>query len=289
MQDRQRSRWLPLPALPGGAYLSVCLIVPGLLVFFISFFKSSFAGIEWVPTLDNYRRLFLGDTDLALLLKSIWIGGEVTMIVLALAYPMAYWIASRQSRYRHFFLFLILVPYWISYLIRTYAWYPLLGTNGVLNTILLSLGILSAPSERFLFTPFSVELGLIYVWFPFALIPIYLALDRIDRSVLEASADLGASRFLTFWRIIFPLSASGTVGGGMLVFILTAGSYVTPKLLGGPSGLMFGEMIADQFGANFNWAYGACLAVVFTAIIATSLLVVGRWVGLKEVFFGKEA
>ncbi|HUC61714.1 MAG TPA: ABC transporter permease [Alphaproteobacteria bacterium] len=289
MEERQATRWPSLSALPAGLLLCACLIVPALLVVFISFFKSSFAGIVWVPTLGNYRHLLTTSTDASLLGKSIWIGIEVTAIVLLLGYPMAYWVASRQSRHRHFYLLLILVPYWISYLIRTYAWYPILGTNGVLNSILLWLGILSAPSERFLFTQFSVVLGLIYVWFPFAVIPIYLALDRIDRSLLEASADLGAGRVETFWRVIFPLSASGTVGGGMLVFILTAGSYVTPKLLGGPSGLMFGEMIADQFGATFNWSYGACLAVAFTAIIAVVLLVVGRRIGLKEVFFGGEA
>jgi spermidine/putrescine transport system permease protein len=289
MHDRPVSRWLPPAALPAAVLLSVCLIGPAMLVLFISFFKSSFDGIEWVATLDNYRRLFTGNTDISLLWKSILIGTEVTTVVLVLGYPMAYWIASRHSKHRHFYLLLIFVPYWISYVIRSYAWYPLLGTNGVLNTVLVGTGILSAPSERFLFTRFSVELGLTYVWFPFAVIPIYLALERIDRALLEASADLGASRFSTFWRIIFPLSASGTVGAGMLVFILTAGSYVTPKLLGGPSGLMFGEMIADQFGATFNWSYGACLAVVFTAFITVILLVAGRWVGLKEIFFGREA
>ncbi|HZP78559.1 MAG TPA: ABC transporter permease [Pseudolabrys sp.] len=289
MSGHRNAVWAPPAAVPAALILALFLIVPAVLVLVISFYKSSFAGIEWQATLANYRRLLTNETDLRLLWKSVWIGVEVTAIVLLLAYPMAYWVASRTSRHRHFLLLLILVPYWISYVVRSFAWYPLLGTSGVLNTILLDLGILSAPSERFLFSLFSVEMGLIYVWFPFAVIPIYLALDRIDRSLLEASADLGASRLVTFWRVIFPLSAAGTVGAGMLVFILTAGSYVTPKLLGGPSGIMFGEMIADQFGATFNWSYGACLAVAFTIIIAITLLVVGRWVGLKQIFFEKGA
>jgi spermidine/putrescine transport system permease protein len=254
----------------------------------VSFFSSSFAGIEWQPTLKNYERL-LFETARAVLVKSVRIGAVCTLVVLLLAYPTAYWIARQTPRYRPLFLLLIFVPYWISYVIRTYAWYPLLGTNGVVNFVLTRLGILGEPSPIFLFSEFSVHLGLVYVFFPFAAIPIFLALDRIDRSLLEASADLGASSFQTFWRVIFPLSQAGVIGGGMLVFILTAGSYVTPKLLGGPSGIMFGEIIADQFGATFNWSFGATLAFAFVLIVAATVLVVGRRVGLTEVFFGREA
>lgn len=271
-------------AAPALGLFLVCLVLPALFMVAVTFATSSFSGIEWSLTLANYRRLFAG-APLWLLAKSLGIATLVTAIVLLLAYPLAYGLARMRSRYRHLLLLLIFVPYWISYVIRTYAWYPLLGTNGVLNHIMVSLGLLNEPTPILLFSPFSVHLGLIYVYFPFAAIPIYLALDRIDRSVIEASSDLGASSAQTFRRVIFPLSLPGTVGGGSLVFILAAGAYVTPKLLGGPSGIMYGEIIADQFGGTFNWSFGATLAVAFVLAVGAIVLAFGRKAALRDVFF----
>jgi spermidine/putrescine transport system permease protein len=289
MNGPARSRvFLAPPAAPALLLLVAFFVIPGLTMLVVSFFTSSFMGIEWEPTFRNYVRLVSSDVAFPVLSRSLWVACVVTFFVLLLAYPVAYWIVTRRSQFRHLLLLLVLMPYWISYVVRTYAWYPLLGTNGVINTFLVKLGILSEPSQLFLFSDVSVYLGLIYVWFPFAAVPIYLALDRIDRSYLEASADLGASRLETFWRVVFPLSLSGTVGGGTLVFILTAGSYVTPKLLGGPSSIMFGEIVVDQFGGTFDWSFGATLSLVFTVAVGVVLLIVGRWVGLRQIFLGRE-
>jgi len=273
---------------PAVVLLTVFFVAPATMILAVSFFSSSFMGIEWDFTLRNYRRLLDSNVALPILRRSLIVATLTTAAVLLLAYPVVYWIATRRSRFRHLLLLLVLLPYWTSYVVRTYAWYPLLGTNGVLNKILLDLGILSEPSSYFLFSQVSVYLGLIYVWFPFAAVPIYLALDRVDRTYLEASADLGATRLQSFWRVVFPLSLPGAVGGGLLVFILTAASYVTPKLLGGPSSIMFGEIIVDQFGGTFDWAFGATLSVVFILVVALLILGVGRFVGLREIFLGQK-
>ncbi|MFO1284211.1 MAG: ABC transporter permease [Burkholderiales bacterium] len=280
---------MPASGAPAALLLAGFFVVPAAMILAVSFFSSSLTGIEWTLSLRNYDRLFGGHVALPVLRRSIVVATVVTLIVLLIAYPASYWIVTRRTRLRSLLLLLILLPYWISYVVRTYAWYPLLGTHGVLNTLLVAMGVLSEPSPHLLFSGLSVYLGLVYVWFPFAAVPIYLALDRIDRTYLEASADLGATRMQSFWRVVFPLSLPGTIGGGMLVFILTAGSYVTPKLLGGPSSIMFGEIIVDQFGGTFDWAFGAALSVAFILVIAGLVLVVGRFVGLRRVFLGQGA
>ena len=289
MVGAHKAPLLPAAGAPLAVTLMLFLATPAAIMIAVSFLESSFAGIEWHFTLANYQRLIVDGTALRVLAKSAATGVVVTCIVIVLAYPTAYWIVRRPASHRALWLLLLLVPYWISYVIRTYAWYPLLGTTGVLNSLLLAAGILDTPSPLLLFSNFSVLLGLVYVYFPFAAIPIYLALDRIDRSLLEASADLGARSSQTFWRVIFPLSLPGTVAGGLLVFILAAGSYVTPKLLGGPSSIMFGELIADQFGGTFNWAFGATLALAFLAIVSLVLASAGRAFGIKKVFFHGDA
>ncbi|MGE0503624.1 MAG: ABC transporter permease [Rhizobiaceae bacterium] len=281
-----RFRAPPLIVLPAFVLMIGFFVVPGFAMAAMAFFSTSFMGIDWTPTLQNFDRLFNSNVALPVLGRTLLIAAVTTAVVLVLAYPASYWIATRNSRIRNLLLLLILLPYWISYVVRTYAWYPLLGTNGVLNTILVGTGILAEPSPVFLFSEVSVYLGLIYVWFPFAAVPIYLALDRIDRSYLEASADLGASRLQSFWTVVFPLSLPGVVGGGVLVFILAAGSYVTPKLLGGPSSIVFGEIIVDQFGGTFDWGFGAALALALTCTVAVMLTVMGRWMRLRQIFLG---
>lgn len=278
----------PLVTWPSFALMLVLLVLPALAMAAMSLFTSTFLGIEWVPGLQNFERLFTSNVALPVLGRTMLIASVTTAVVLVLSYPAAYWIATRSSAVRNLLLLLILLPYWISYVVRTYAWYPLLGTNGVVNWVLVSLGILDEPSPIFLFSQVSVYLGLIYVWFPFAAVPIYLALDRIDRSYLEASADLGATRFQSFWTVVFPLSIPGVIGGGLLVFILAAGSYVTPKLLGSPSSIMFGEIIVDQFGGTFDWGFGAVLALALTLAITLILVFLSRWMGLREIFLGRE-
>lgn len=273
--------------IPSAAWLAIFFFGPALLMVGATFLSSSFAGIEWTPTLANYRRLLGSEVAPRLLGKSLRMGFTVTVIVLGLAYPFAYWLARRRPHARNALLLLIIVPYWISYVIRTFAWYPLLGTHGVLNTLLIGLGVVAQPVSFLLFSEFSVHVGLVYVYFPFAAIPIYLALDRIDGSLLEASADLGATPLQTFWRVTFPLTLSGTLGGGVMVFILAVGAYVTPKLLGGPSGIMFGEIIADQFGGTFNWSFGATLALTLVTVMGLALFLVGRRVRLREIFLGE--
>jgi len=291
MAQRQRAirsqAILPLPAIPATLLLLVCLVLPAALMLTVSFAKVGIGGIEWTFSLQNYKRILMNQSVLWTLWRSIALGVCITAILLTLAFPVAYWIARQHQQIRPFLVLLIIVPYWISYVIRSYAWYPLLGVNGLINYVLVGTGILDEPSNVFLFSPLSVWLGLIYVYFPFATVPIYLALLRIDKSVVEASVDLGATRFQTFWRVIFPLALPGVIGAGMLVFILTTSAYVTPKLLGGPSSIMFGELIADQFGATFDWPYGAALAMAHVVIVAAIVGVAGRRFGLERLFLGR--
>jgi spermidine/putrescine transport system permease protein len=250
----------------------------------MSFFRTTIFGIESTPSLGNYVKFIEEPMYGALLLKSLRIALTVTAAVLLVSFPVAYWLAKLVTRWKLALLLLVFAPYWVSYVIRTYAWMPLLGRTGVVNHALLAVGVIDQPIDVLLFNEFSVQLVMVYVFLPFGIIPIYLSLERIDNTQLRASADLGASPATTFRQVVLPLSAPGLAGATLTVFVLAVGSYVTPRLVGGPGGIMFGNVIADQFGASFNWSWGATLSLAL--VVATMLLVVlvSRKVPLGRVF-----
>lgn len=277
--------WLNL--LPGLACLLIFVFIPLVLMAFVTFWRSSVDGMEAVWNLDNYRKIASDPIFSWLVLKSVRIAVTVTVTILLLGYPLAYVIARKTTRYKHLLLLLVFIPYWISYVIRTYAWYPILGKEGAVNYVLGALGLSARPLELFLFNEFSVHLGLVSVFMPFAVIPIYLSLERIGPTLLEAAADLGARPARSFLHVVLPLSLPGLLGGALMVFILTVGAYVTPQLLGGPSGIMLGNIIADQFGATFNWTWGGTLSLVLMVVTLVVIWLVSRRVRIGQVFLGE--
>ncbi|MBI4271975.1 MAG: ABC transporter permease [Candidatus Rokubacteria bacterium] len=268
--------------------LLVFVIAPLAAMMSLTFFRSTMFGLDWHLTLANYARLFSDPIYLGLLLKSLRISVTVTLVVIVVGYPMAYWLARVVLRGKYLCLLLIFIPYWIDYLIRTYAWVPLLGRGGIINHVAIRLGLIGEPLSVLLHNEFAVHLVLVYVFLPFGLIPLYLSLERLDRQVLQASADLGASPVATFIHVILPLSIPGLAGGGLTVFILTVGAYVTPKLVGGPSGIMFGNLVADQFGATFNWSWGATLAVALAVVTFVMVVALSRRIRIAQVFLQTE-
>jgi spermidine/putrescine transport system permease protein len=208
--------------------------------------------------------------------RSLGVSALVTLITVLLAYPMAYYLSFYVTHRKALWLFLITIPFWTSYLLRVFAWKIILGYNGVVNSTFLELGIISAPMEFLLYNVNSVVITLAHAWAPFAILPIFVSLEKIDRSLLEAAVDLGDSPVMRFLRVTLPLSLPGIIAASLIVFIPTVGDYVTPRLVGGKDGLMIANMIQIQFGKANNWPLGAALAISTMVIVtAASLIFVG--------------
>jgi spermidine/putrescine transport system permease protein len=274
----------PAKLLPGLGLLVVFLVVPLSFLLVMTFWRASFTGAQPDWTLANYARLLSRPIYLELMLKSTRIAFTSTILTLVVAFPVAYWIAGKPPRRRAQLVFLILIPFWTSYVVRTFAWIPLLGNNGVINYLLMRLGVIAQPLDIFLFNQFTVQLGLLYVYLPYAILPIMLSLDRLDRNLLYAAADLGASPVRQLWRIIIPLSMPGILGGAILVFILSISAYVTPALLGGASGIMIANVIPDLFGVGMNWPLGATISLLLITVTMAWIWLVGARVGLRHIF-----
>ncbi len=274
----------PLKLLPGTAFLILFLVVPIALLLVMSFWRSSFAGVKVDWTLVNYERLLSRPIYLELMIKSTRIAFTATVLTILVAFPFAYWIAGKPPHRRAQLVFLVLIPFWTSYVVRTFAWIPLLGNNGVINYVLIRLGIVSEPLDIFLFNQFTVHLGLLYVYLPYAILPILLSLERLDRNLVYAAADLGATPFQQLRRIIVPLSMPGILGGAILVFILSISAYVTPALLGGASGIMIANVIPDLFGVGMNWPLGAAVSLLLIVVTIAWIWLVGSRVGLRRIF-----
>ena len=229
------------------------LVMPMLVLFTLSFWIQEYLDFIRTFSIKNYLDFFQKPIYIKILFKSIRMSSLVTVVTVLLAYPMAYYIAFRVKRNKLVWLILITVPFWTSYLLRVFAWKIMLGYNGVINSGLKSLGLLSEPLEFLLYNPTSVVITLAHAWAAFAILPIYVSLEKIDRSLLEAARDLGENPFMTFVRVTLPLSLPGLIAASLLVFIPTVGDYVTPSLVGGPSGIMIGNIIQSMFGKAQNW------------------------------------
>jgi spermidine/putrescine transport system permease protein len=262
--------WPPFKLLPGVAFLAFFLIVPVALLLAMSFWRASFSGVQADWTLANYERLLSRPIYLELMIKSTRIALTATALTIIVAFPFAYWISGKPPRRRAQLIFLVLIPFWTSYVVRTFAWIPRLGNNGVINYILMRLGLVSQPLDIFLFNQFTVQLGLLYVYLPYAILPILLSLERLDRNLLYAAADLGASPLQQLWRIVIPLSMPGILGAAILVFILSISAYVTPALLGGTSGM--------------NWPLGATVSLLLIVVTIAWIWLIGTRVGLRRIF-----
>ncbi len=298
--DRARRR----EALTGIGLLSPALVVMismlalpvGALVI-MSFWTQNGFNLDTSFTLDNYRRLFarsdrvtewMGMTfhlaypvPAILMIKSLAMSLMATVAVVLLAYPMAYFLAFRVTRYKAAWIIMLTIPFWTSYLLRVFSWKVVLGYNGAINSGLMSLGLIDKPLEFLLYNPAAVVITLSHAWVSFVVLPIFVSLEKIDRSMLEAAADLGDSRSRRFRRIILPLSMPGTISAALMVFIPTVGDYVTPQLVGGNGGTMIGSLVQLLFTKQNNAPLGAAISLVMMGIIAVLVLIfltlIGYW------------
>lgn len=254
-------------------YAVAMLAVPIAAIVAFSFWTQDYLTVDTTPTLTNYREALTDPIYRQLMLRSIWVAGWVTLITVVLAFPIAYYISFHVNpRNKSLWLFLVTIPFWTSYLIRVFLWKVILGYNGVLNSSLVGLGVIDEPLTVILYNLNAVVITLAHAFAPFAILPIFVALERIDRSLLEAARDLGETRLTSFFRVTLPLAMPGVVGAVLIVFIPTIGDYVTPRLVGGPGGLMIANMIQTQFLRLNNAPMGATLAVLAMLIVTVIAL-----------------
>ena len=265
---------------PTLAVMILAMCLPVFMLAAHSFWTQNYLTIDETFTLANYEQAlgWLWGAEgakpiyIKLLWKSMQISFGVTITTLVLAYPFAYFLAFKVRKNKNLWIILISVPFLTSYLLRVFTWKIILGFNGVINSGLMSLGIISEPLEFLLYNPTAVLIVLAHAWAAFAILPIYVSLEKIDRSLLEAATDLGDGPFRRFWRITWPLSVPGVIASGLLVFIPTVGDYVTPKLVGGTEGIMIGNIIQSQFGKANNWPLGSALSIVMAIAITIVVL-----------------
>ncbi|KIC38854.1 ABC transporter permease [Leisingera sp. ANG-M7] len=251
---------------PASLYVGLLVAAPlGILVAY-SFWTQTYVEIDKTLTWANYLEAATDPLVRHLLLRSILIAGAVTAATVALAYPIAYFIAFRTHK-KTLWLLLITIPFWSSYLLRVFSWKLILGFNGVMNSALISLGIITEPLTFLLYNEFAVVLTLAHAWAPFAILPIYVSLQKIDRSLLEAATDLGLTKLERFIRVTLPLTVPGIIAASLIIFIPTVGDYVTPSLVGGSQGKMVANLIQVQFGPANNWPLGATLSLVAMASV----------------------
>jgi len=269
-------------------WLGLFFLAPFLIVLFISLAESVIAQPPYTPlwtwqdgflqirlNLGNYQFLFQDDLYVSAYLNSVRVAGVATLFTLLIGYPMALAIARSHSRLRVLLLMLIVLPFWTSFLIRVYAWIGLLKNNGVINNLLMAMGLIDEPLAL-LHTDFAVYLGIVYSYLPFMVLPLYANLVRLDPSLLEAAADLGCRPFKAFWTVTLPLSMPGVIAGSMLVFIPAVGEFVIPDLLGGPDTLMIGKVLWSEFFSNRDWPLASAVAVAMLLLLVIPIVIFQR-------------
>jgi spermidine/putrescine transport system permease protein len=270
---------------PALIVLLVMMVVPLVLTIALSFATQNGFAIDRTPTLANYAMLFAPEGKLyrILIVKSLWMSFTATIAVVLLAYPMAYYLAFRVHRRKLLWIILITVPFWTSYLLRVFAWKVILGFNGAINSGLIYLGVIDQPLEFLLYNPTAVTITLAHAWAAYAILPIYVSLEKIDRALLEAATDLGDGPLRRFLRVTLPLSLPGTIAATLLVFIPTVGDYLTPSLVGGTSGIMVGNSIATLYGKANNGPMGAALSIAMMLAIALVVCAFLALIGPKRL------
>jgi spermidine/putrescine transport system permease protein len=254
-------------AIPPLIWVAVFLLVPYALLLTCSFWMVSGGQIVHNWNEQNYAQLIHTRVYLDVFFRSMRIAAAVAGLALLLGYPLAYYLSIYAQRHKDLLYQLVIVPLWVSYLVRAYAWKTILGSDGVLNSTLQYLHITHQPLEFLLYSPFAVVLTLTHIYTPFAFLPIYAAIEHIPRNLLEASQDLGASRLQTFWKVVFPLSLPGVIAGATFAFVLSLGDFLAPLLVGGPSGIMISNVVVSLFGAAYNWPLGAAISTFMLLLI----------------------
>ena len=278
--DRRRTFWLLY--LPPVIWLALFFLAPLLLMVAFSFRPDMRGELwqGWTPTLKQYQIVVEAGSYLRLLRISTTIALLIAFAATLLAYPVACFLAFRTRVRASFYLVLLLIPFWTSYLLRVMAWKIILGSEGALNSLLLYTGLIEEPIAALFYNRGAVIVTLIYVWIPFATLPILAALQRIEPALNEAAADLGATPFWQFWRVTLPLSLPGVMAAFFMVFIPTIGEYVTPLLVGGSAGSLYGNIIQEFFTKAVNWPLGAALSM---PMLLVTLLLMGLAARLIDI------
>lgn len=276
-----------LLGLPVG-WLIVFFVVPIAIVGAYSvgaLYISIFPGGEHPVTLTAWHDFLHSSVYLRLFWKSVKMSLTVSLLVVLLAYPLAYYLALSGTKRKYVLLLVLIAPFFTSYLLRVLAWKVILGSQGVVNSFLFWTGIRSPdhPVSQLLYSRFAVMLVLAYAWLPFVALPMFVALESLDRRLLEAASDLGASRWQAFWRVTLPLSLPGVIAGFLFVFIPTVGEFVAPSLVGGTSGYMYGNQINDLFNTSLDWQTGSVLALFLLAVVIALTAVSSRFLQARRV------
>ena len=293
LRGRLYALFLRSEPMRGFALLSPALLImlagmciPFAILVAMSFWTQHVFEFDTTFSLTNYNEILDKPMYRVLLTRSLAISGACTMATVLLAYPMAYYVAFHVHRHKMAWIVLMTLPFWSSYLLRVFAWKIILGYNGAINSGFMGLGWLEKPLEFLLYSPIAVVITLTHAWAAFAILPIYVSLEKIDRSLLEAATDLGDGPVKRFTGVTLPLSLPGIIAASLLIFIPTVGDFVTPALVGGPDGAMIANLIQVQFGRVNNWPMGAALSLAMMVIIAViSLLYI--WTARRFTEYGR--
>lgn len=273
--------YLPL-LLPPAIWLFLFLFLPYLNLFTYSFWKPGpFIDVVKELNFQNYTKFFTAvggsKAPYTVLIDTLELALTVTIVTVLISFPLAYYINFKVRRFKQTIYMLVIIPLWVSYIVRAYSWKIVLGTNGILNSALVFLGLTDKPLEVFLYSKISVVIGMVHIYAPFVLMPIYTALEQIPRNLLEASKDLGGSRLRTFFHVVFPLSLPGVIAGATFAFVLSMGDFLAPSLLGGPdSSTMIANVVQQQFGTSNNWPYGSAIGILILVLVIAILEFTGR-------------
>lgn len=261
---------------PPALWLGFFFVAPLIIIFAYSFFeRGTYGELVYSFSFENYLRSI--DPLYAMTLwRSTYIAVISTAICLIMGYPLAWYIARQNEKTKRLLLMLLIVPFWTNFLVRTYAWIFILRTEGLLNSVLGGLGLISSPVE-ILFTETAVIIGLVYTYLPFMVLPVYVSIEKLDNALFEACTDLGATAWESFKRVMLPLTKPGIISGCILVFVPCLGAYITPDLLGGARNLMVGNLIHIQFLAARDWPFGAALSFIVMAIVLMLLFAYANW------------
>lgn len=261
---------------PGALWLLLFFIIPSVLVVLYSFLtRQDGGGVIWRFSLEAYQKLFSPAQDgvvndfVLIFVRSLWWAVLTSFACLLLGYPLAFFITLQPISRRNIYLFLVLIPFWTNFLVRTYAWKFILNNNGLLNTILESLNL---PRISIINTPTAVLIGLVYANLPFMVLPLYASIEKLDFALVEAAQDLGANYWRVLTRVVLPVTMPGIVAGSILVFIPVTGQYIVPAILGGGKVAMLGTLLAQQFGSALNWPFGSAVSVIFMLILTAGVV-----------------
>lgn len=282
VEQVRRSKVLQLGGLlgPGGLWIGLFFLLPLLIIVAYSFASRGEAGrVDWTLTPNNYITLFTSSDLLRIFLRSFGYAVLTTILCLLIGYPMAVAMVKSPPARRNMLVFLVMIPFWTNFIVRTYAWKVLLNNNGVINNI---LRVFDVPPIAIINTPTAVMIGLVYGALPFMILPLYTAIEKFDFTLMEAAADLGANLTQAFFRVMVPMTLPGIVSGSVLVFIPTVGQYVVPDILGGAKVAMLGNSLALQFGSARNWPLGSAIALIFMVMLTAAVMIYFRTVPEEE-------